>query len=144
MSEIRRLSSPKVLFLDFDGVLHPTTVPDDQLFCRLPLLQAALSKSPCEIVISSSWRHYYEAEQILGHFPEELRRKIIGFTGDVHIGRWPRYQEIQNYLNSNKNPDWRALDDSFIEFPLKCPKLLLCNPNMGLDTPQLALLKEWL
>ena len=133
-----------VLFLDFDGVLHPTTVTDDQLFCRLPLLQKAIAQTPCRIVISSSWRHHFTHTQILARFPKELRSQILGFTGTVHIGKWPRYQEIQNYLMSHGNPDWRALDDSFNEFPPNCQQLLLCNPNVGLDEPQIALLKEWL
>lgn len=134
----------KLLFLDFDGVLHPTTVPDEQLFCRVPLLQEALEGHACEIVISSSWRHYYTQQELLSHFPPPMRQRIVGFTGEVHVGKLPRYQEIQNYLMNNGNPSWRALDDSFIEFPKQCPELLLCDPNVGLASRQMTQLIEWL
>ena len=57
-----------IVFLDFDGVLHPEFDPDDperpkqnsDLFCRLPLIEAVLREfSQVEIVISSAWRMYF-------------------------------------------------------------------------------------
>ena len=44
----------KTIFLDFDGVLHPTTVSKDLLFCRMPLLADATKGAEPAIVISSS------------------------------------------------------------------------------------------
>jgi hypothetical protein len=41
---------------------------------------------------------------------------IIGTTGDPFVGRFPRYNEIKDYLNKyNFCADWRALNDSFLE-----------------------------
>jgi len=134
----------KLLFLDFDGVLHPTSASSGLLFCRVPLLQQALADHCCTIVISSSWRHHHSAEQLLALFPSTLGARIVGFTGEYYVGRWPRYQEIQNYRMANGNPNWRALDDSYLEFPKACPELLLCDPNVGLGAAQAMALSKWL
>ena len=40
--------------------------------------------------------------------------------------------------------EWRAFDDAWIEFPAKCPELILCDPNMGIQEPKLQLLGAWL
>jgi hypothetical protein len=60
-----------LLYLDFDGVLHPTTGKD--LFCRMHLLEKALTCKDCQIIISSSWRFHHPFEYLLGLFPESLR-----------------------------------------------------------------------
>ena len=132
----------KTIFVDFDGVLHPTS--GVQFFSRLPLLETALSGYECDIVISSSWRHHHSLQDLLEHFPASLRRSVVGTTGPPHVGKLPRYQEILNYCQANGVRDWRALDDSFLEFPSPCKKLILCNPNTGIDTKQLIALKHWL
>lgn len=86
--------SMKIVMVDFDGVLHPASVSAEQLFCRLPLLEMALSGYECGIVISSSWRHQYDFAQLVQHFPVSLRGSVVGATGSPHIGKWPRYHEI--------------------------------------------------
>ena len=40
--------------------------------------------------------------------------------------------------------DWRALDDSYWEFPQGCSQLIRCNPNTGLTQREVKLLSEWL
>jgi hypothetical protein len=40
--------------------------------------------------------------------------------------------------------DWRALDDSFIEFPKICPELILCNAKTGITHNEIKKLVEWL
>lgn len=136
--------SRRLLFLDFDGVLHPASAPEGQLFCRVPHLQQALSHHCCDLVISSSWRHHFSMGQLLAFLPRDLQVRVVGVTGPNHIGRWPRYQEIQNYLMANGNPSWRALDDALLEFPKYCPELLLCDPNVGFDTAHATGIGKWL
>ena len=132
----------KTLMVDFDGVLHPTS--GGQFFSRLTVLETALSGHECDIVISSSWRHHHSFQDLVKHFPDSLRRSVVGTTGPPHVGKLPRYQEILNYCQANGVRDWRALDDSFLEFPSPCKELILCNPNTGIDAKQLAALKQWL
>jgi predicted ATPase len=48
---------PPFLFLDFDGVLHPTLCNENEFFRLLPDLARCLASAAqeCQIVISSSW-----------------------------------------------------------------------------------------
>ncbi len=135
----------KLLFLDFDGVLHPTTTSLDRPpFCHAPLLESALQGRDCDVVVSSSWRHHHTHQEILAHLPSALRQKVVGFTGQAHIGRWPRFTEIQNYMVHLGIANWRALDDSFLEFPENCSELIRCNPNEGLTSSQVQAVVHWL
>jgi len=40
--------------------------------------------------------------------------------------------------------DWRALDDSFLDFPKDCPALILCHRNNGFINKEKTLLENWL
>ena len=45
-----------ILFLDFDGVLHPEHCHESKHFCCLPVLESALRQVPeFELVITSTW-----------------------------------------------------------------------------------------
>jgi HAD domain in Swiss Army Knife RNA repair proteins len=135
----------KILFLDFDGVLHSTTSPPHLLFSKAKLLADLLSKNPCKIIISSSWRFHYEIESIKERLPKPISNLVHGVTGEPHIGKWPRYNEIKNYMiDQNKLADWRALDDSFLEFPNYCDELILCHGKEGIEQKQLNELSIWL
>jgi hypothetical protein len=49
-----------ILFLDFDGVMHPASYSKArQSFCYAPWLEAVVAKHPLRIVVSSSWRFHY-------------------------------------------------------------------------------------
>lgn len=136
---------PRTLFLDFDGVLHPSFATDGQLFCRMPLLERALESGFCEIVISSSWRFHHPPDKLRSVFPPHLRGLVVGQTGDAAIGAaFPRYREITAYLEHRPATDWRALDDSRFEFPDPCPRLIFCDPGVGIADPQAAALAAWL
>ncbi|HQV73578.1 MAG TPA: hypothetical protein PLY64_11455, partial [Dokdonella sp.] len=51
----------KIIFLDFDRVLHPDGVG---LFSKLPLLESFLSRMPeVEVVISSTWRDQWSHDR---------------------------------------------------------------------------------
>ena len=135
----------KILFLDFDGVLHSTTSSRELLFKKADALAALLANHPCNIVISSSWRFHYEFDEIKSFLPFEISQLISGTTGEAHIGKWPRYNEIKNYMIDQRIfADWRALDDSFLEFPKYCQELILCQGKEGLTEKQLLELSSWL
>lgn len=135
----------RIVFLDFDGVLHPSSALSDEHFCKSWVLEEVLANVKCGIVISSSWRHHHPLTDIIDMLPATLRPLVQGATGEPHIGRWPRYNEIKDFLRYNAvGASWRALDDSWIEFPPGCPELIPCNPNSGIDKAQANLLKSWL
>ena len=135
--------SNKFLFLDFDGVLHPTT-HGSVLLSQLPLLESALESCDYTMVISSSWRFHMEIDALKNHFSPALQNKIMGITGEAYIGAYARFHEIHAYVLQHGVKDWRALDDSYWEFPQDCSQLIRCNPNTGLTQREVKILSEWL
>lgn len=133
-----------VLFLDFDGVLHPNCCAPDECFCLLPALAATIAPFEIDIVISSSWRHHYSLRWIKKQFPAALRKRIVGTTGDSFPGTYARWREILEYLREHPAPDWRALDDFDFEFPPDCPQLIYCDGGRGCQTKELTHLANWL
>jgi len=135
----------KILFLDFDGVLHPSSLGSDPLFSKASLLSMALYDVDLPIVISSSWRFTHSIKELKGKLPSEIAKKIIDVTGPAVIGKHPRYNEIINYLANQKDiTDWRALDDSYWEFPSPCPQLIRCNSNTGINIREINAITDWL
>lgn len=136
----------RLLFLDFDGVLHPASARASERFSRFAVLEEALSAAAaCEIVISSSWRHHHPFADLLALFPASIRPLVVGTTGEPCHGRWPRHQEIVAFVRQRcPAARWRALDDSWNEFPPGCRELIVCNPNKGIDLPQATAVRHWL
>ena len=134
-----------MLFLDFDGVLHPSSLGSDHLFSKASLLSMALYDIDIPIVVSSSWRFTHSMKELKGRLPSEIAKKIVDVTGAAVIGKYPRYNEIINYLGTQKDvTDWRALDDSYWEFPSPCPELIRCNPNTGINIHEVNAISNWL
>lgn len=80
-----------ILFLDFDGVLHPEgeyhihNVGAD--FCFLPRLDTLLREfSFVKIVISSSWREQLHYKTLLKPFSSDIRYRILGATPHSGFG----------------------------------------------------------
>jgi hypothetical protein len=135
----------KLLFLDFDGVLHPASTGIDSLFSKASLLSMAIYGEDLSIVISSSWRFTHSLKELKQKLPSELSNKVIGVTGDPVIGKHSRHNEIINYLSAYQHcADWRALDDSYWEFPSNCKQLIRCNPNTGIGPKEIKHLSRWL
>ena len=104
------------LFLDFDGVLHSMSGYRDEPFCRLPLLEEVLINTDVDIVISSSWRFQYSLDELKDKLGR-LGPKVVGMTGDPHVGSYPRFNEILKHAETHQIGNWRALDDASYEFP---------------------------
>ena len=130
-----------ILFLDFDGVLHP--VPSKDLFCYIPRLENILRKFPdVKVVISSMWRASHNLSELREFFSEDIRPRIIGVTPFVEeqIEDWlftlckTRHKEILSWIEQNnyKGP-WVALDDAYQEFPEDCKELIRCETIFGFD-----------
>jgi len=134
----------KLIFLDFDGVLHPTHFAGESPFSRAALLEESFNLLSPKIVISSSWRFTHNLEKLQKTLPTFISSLIIDTTGAAVIGKHPRFTEIQNYLQSYGSADWRALDDSYWEFPNPCTRLIRCNPNTGIADRQILELNQWL
>jgi len=138
-----------ILFLDFDGVLHPEPCYDDtRLFCHRELFESVVRDCPyVEIVISSTWRHNLSLDEIRALFSPEVSEKIVGVTPDwvdlpdlqEVIGQYRRHVEIEGYLRRSGKPwqDWVALDDKAYWFKPFLRNLVRCDSTIGM-TPEIA------
>ena len=72
-----------LLFLDFDGVLHPAG-GEAQHFVNLPRLERLLREYPMvDVVISSAWQDGLTLEELKGFFSADVAARIIGVTRSV-------------------------------------------------------------
>lgn len=137
----------KLLFLDFDGVLHPDGIG---LFSNLGLFEQHLLAMPgIEIVISSSWRETQGLDELREYFPLALRDRIIGVTPTLEDGydRGGRQREIQAFLDAAgldyRNATWMALDDTALFFEDYYPHLILTDAGKGFSEGDGGKLREW-
>ena len=111
----------RVLFLDFDGVLHPSGGSDAN-FSRLPLLATLLRESDLadvQVVVSSTWREVHSLQSLRSFFPADLQPRVIGHTPvlDEHDTQFHRSEEIEAWLAAHHEVQlWAALDDDLEGF----------------------------
>jgi hypothetical protein len=137
----------KLIFLDFDGVLHPNFSLGREYFSQMGYLLGALDgfAGDVEIIISSSWRFQWPEDVLLQKLPKPLAVLVTGVTPMVGPGRYQRYREINAYLESRPcQHDWRALDDAINEFPGDCTELIACDGRVGLNGLNTSRLLAWL
>lgn len=126
-----------ILFLDYDGVLHPDAVylvggkpvlrAEGELFMWAALLVDALAGSPeVQIVLSTSWSRELRFSRARDYLPSELAARVIGSTWhsamatddeyrplgrDTWWDRASRYQQIRRYVDRAELAEWIAIDD---------------------------------
>lgn len=128
-----------ILFLDFDGVLHPLDARAGPQFCRRPLLEAMLLADSCAgtgIVISSAWRKLYSLRQLRLMFSPALQRRILGCTPVIEDdGPYLRGREIRAWLCAHALEDpWLALDDDRDNFAgPDHGRVVFTDPAIGLS-----------
>ena len=106
----------KIVFLDFDGVLHRFTTGT---FRKLPLFCAFLRKHPdVQVVISSTWRRLHPVEELREFFEKDVRHQIIDTTPDLSSNQGmivvsaTRCEEVSRWLAANRDVTvWAILDD---------------------------------
>lgn len=141
-----------ILFLDFDGVMHPFGCECDRYFCHLDALEAWLRRRPClDIVISSSWREVHPFDEMRSYFSVDLRGRILGATPILKRDTWeqyggepqpPRFErelEVSRWLAASgelRRP-WAALDDQAWLFKPSNPRVVLCDSRVGLTQREL-------
>lgn len=137
-----------IVFLDFDGVLHPESVDSrSELLCRLPLVEDVLREFPlAEVVISSAWRINWPDQSIATvemrkHFSPDIAQRVVGVTPDYHdldwsqapdgLHLWTREWECVMWLRANRPPGtpWLALDDRAYWFRPFCKNLMEFERN---------------
>lgn len=149
-----------VLYLDFDGVLHPESVyvyrrlgpvlvsaPGHTLFEHCALLEDVLAPYPdVHIVLSTSWvRHYKSVSYAARRLTPGLRAKVIGATyhkemDAVAFADAPRGMQIWSDVLRRKPADWLALDDDYLHWPTWCcDKLVRTDEVLGISEPTVLL-----
>lgn len=131
-----------VLFLDFDGVLHPQE-HGGNLFCRRQLLWDILRAHPeVRVVFSTAWREAHPLADLVAFATadggEDLAPRFIGVTPvhpfDPVEPRRHRERECLAWLAANRpGGPWLALDD--VQEWFSCPQFYLVDCETGL-TPQ--------
>lgn len=120
-----------IIFLDFDGVLHPDAVyrprnkplqlrAAGELFMHASILEDALSPYPqAKVVLSTSWVKVLGYDRTVKKMPLKLAERVIGATWHDRMnemGRDPfdwmtRYQQIEAHVMRNAVEKWIAIDD---------------------------------
>jgi hypothetical protein len=134
-----------VVFLDFDGVLHPDPPTSDApLFCRAGLLQQFLLQHPgVAVVVSSTWRKTRTLAQLQGLFPDWSDR-VVGVTSESIEANYARQFECEAWMRENVDPwtPWVALDDRPWNFRPFERRLVLVDRSTGLTPSDLERLSK--
>lgn len=142
-SPILVMLEPKLIFLDFDGVLHPCTAGT---FIHLDLLQDFMRAHPAVLVVlSTTWRLDHTWDELLMLFADDIRPRIVGVTPSLpETIPAPREAEIQAWRAENRASRlaWVALDDDPTLFRPGCPNLVRCETIKGLRKAQLLQVAE--
>lgn len=143
---------PPVLYLDFDGPLHPWPVyrtPDGielraegALFMHASVLTAVLTPYPdVRIVLSTSWVVTQGLEAACAYLPPALKERVIGGTWEPELDefdpmswrRLTRYEQIHRHALRHQQTHWLALDDDNGGWPdSELVKLVHCHNMRGL------------
>jgi hypothetical protein len=143
-----------MLFLDFDGVLHPDNVrlvqygygeprvpemvePGFELFCwaanLVQLLEELDPDGQVKIILSTSWvKHFgdFAAE----YLPPALRERV---TGVVAHNDSSRGVVVASNADSTCTEPWIALDDDDLDWPEEhLHRLVRCERMLGLSDPR--------
>lgn len=145
-----------VLYLDFDGVLHPENVwrypgsgpyvpsaPGHQVFEHAALLERCLVPYPgLRIVLSTNWmRVFRSVRKVARRLPPGLRERVVGATFHRRMDPgWvrsvPRGVQVWGDVCRRRPDAWLALDDDEAAWPAVCRSHLVCtDPVLGLSAP---------
>ncbi|MBK6595436.1 MAG: hypothetical protein IPG23_23505 [Burkholderiales bacterium] len=134
----------QVLFLDFDGVMHPEFFHESKHFVHLGTFETMIRAAPhVELVISSTWRQKRSLNELKALFTADVAARIIGTTPlyaqledvpDALVG-YEREAECRNWLRQQGRTaqEWLAVDDRSWNFRPFNPHVFLVDGEVGLD-----------
>ena len=152
----------KILFLDYDGVLHPWSVRFNEkleltlecedkslfLFCWAPTLESILDdvdpESHIKIVLSTTWAHRDGWKEVAKRLTPGLQSRVV--DGTIGYNR-PRGLQTKKYVEEINIADheWLAIDDDDYMWPTHLlNQLIETDKNLGLlekSTQQLLRIK---
>lgn len=146
-----------IIYLDFDGVLHPDAVyqvknkplelrAPGELFMHTEILLDALAPYPeANIILSTSWVRSLGFDRTVKKMPAKLGERVLGSTWHKVIRQdnydpfsyMSRYKQIMLHVNKNAIGRWIAIDDLFSgseDWPAEhISKLVLTEESKGLS-----------
>lgn len=149
----------QVVYLDFDGVLHPSEVyrrrplgihlshsyvlAGHRLFEHTALLSELLAPHPdVSIVLSTSWVRVLGFARARGHLPPALAQRVVGATyhSAMKYGsafeHMSRGQQVLADVGRREPRAWLALDDDDELWPVAhTQKLVVSDPDKGIGAP---------
>lgn len=127
-----------IVFLDFDGVLHPHPPFPSELFGRLPIFESWLRERPLvQVVISSSWRMTHDLDELRKFFSEDVQPRVVDVTPAGADSSGSREHQIRSWLRAcAPAAQWVAFDDCQWLFS-RTERLVLCRSVDGLQTEDL-------
>jgi hypothetical protein len=155
-SILPRRRGGRILYLDFDGVLHPedvwrrpgwgayvATPPGHRLFEHAGLLAEVLAPYPdLRVVLSTSWvRVYNSVSKVARRLPDSLRARVVGATWhrEMHADLFqsmPRGVQVWGDVGRRLPEAWLALDDDEAGWPAVCRgQLVHTDPVQGISAP---------
>lgn len=149
-----------VLFLDFDGVLHPLRREPRLLYRSVPIVEEALRVHPkIEVMISSDRRIHESLDELRRPFSQDIRSRIIdvnpfadNFTElkesmfPADLLNHPRHMECLTWMEDHRpeGTRWVAIDDTFDHFHPLQTNIYLVEGATGLEMSELRPLQDFL
>ena len=152
-----------IVFLDFDGVLHPETLRSGTtLLSRLPLVEHVLREYPSvEVVISSAWRLRYADTSLAVaalriHFAPDIAPRVVGVTVDHKtlderdspdgLSSFTRHWECEAWMRAHRpaGTRWMALDDRAYLFRPFCNNLMALDKDEAFTAAHQGLFRAYL
>jgi hypothetical protein len=150
-------SGNKVLYLDFDGVLHDEQVffhrrrgiilstPGRTLFEWMPILEQLLIPHPgVAIVLSTSWVRLRSFDFAKKRLSPELQQRVIGATFHRREMRRDEFlllsrgEQIANDVFRRGPKSWFAIDDDHVGWPFwSRNNLIKTNGSVGISAPDI-------
>lgn len=150
----------RILYLDYDGVLHPEAVwrtrgrgihlapglEDHHLFENANALVDLMEPYPdVLIVLSTSWVRVLGFNAAVSYLPRSLQDRVIGATFHTGMQRdWfvssPRAHQVLSDVGRRQPSAWVAIDDDAADWPPHItPNFVASDPTYGLSAPQVYL-----
>lgn len=144
----------RVLYLDYDGVLHHENVlrhprrgiyagpPGFVLFEHAPLLETLLERFPeVRIVLSTSWVRVLSYSRALERLPRGLQMRVIGATfhsemdAEIFASK-TRGRQVLEDVARRQPKSWIALDDTNEGWPTEIQnQVVITDERLGISAP---------